>query len=777
MALYIGNKKYCAVKKIGVNNQDILITQNGNYTPEEDYSGFGLVRVNVPEPVLTQLTVDPSTEKQTIDPLNDGFSQVIVNPVTAAIDADIIASNIKKDVNILGVTGTLEFTTEELIANPTIKEQVFTPTEDGYSKVTINPVTASIDSNIIAGNIKDGVEILGVEGTLIESNETTRNITANGYYTAPEPYTGFSSVDVDVEAILEPLTITPTTSKQVFSAEDAYHGFSPVTVNAVTAAIDSDIVANNIRRDVEILGVTGTLVEIQEITPTIELSHNISEITGTNGSYMTVTLPDASSPQDSTIQLTTQAEDGYSISDATLNLDLRPLTVSPSTQSQTINILDINDEQTEEGTIKYPLGFYSVTVNPVTAAIDSNITAANIKEGITILGVTGTCIELNATTITINPTTSQITRQPEGDYNGFSQVTVNAVTSSIDSNIQPENIKDGITILGVEGTCVELNGTTQTVTPTTSQQVLKPASPYNGFTQVTINAVTSAIDADIQPGNIKKDVSILGVTGTLEFTTEELTVNPSTSLQEFEPTEDGYSKVTVNAVTASIDPDIVATNIKQGVNILGVVGSVVEVNNQTLSVTDNGTFVPDEGYTGFSSVEVNVISAVNTNLHIVPSGQPQEFTPPEGYTGFDEVTVEAVSAAADANIKPENIVKGITILGVTGTAELVLQEKHVTINASTPTITTYTPDQDGCNGYSKFIFDLSWLEDQLQALNSGDSDTSLALQNKTVSTSGVVTADTGYDGLGQVTVDLSAYENQIADLEERVAELEAQLGI
>ena len=33
---------------------------------------------------------------------------------------------------------------------------------------------------------------------------------------------------------------------------------------------------------------------------------------------------------------------------------------------------------------------------------------------------------------------------------------------------------------------------------------------------MTVNAVTSAIDNNIQAGNIKKDVSILGVTGTLE---------------------------------------------------------------------------------------------------------------------------------------------------------------------------------------------------------------------------------------------------------------------
>ena len=59
MALYIGNKKYCAIKKSNVNNTDILITSNGNYTADEQYSGFGLVRVQVPEPIYDELTVTP----------------------------------------------------------------------------------------------------------------------------------------------------------------------------------------------------------------------------------------------------------------------------------------------------------------------------------------------------------------------------------------------------------------------------------------------------------------------------------------------------------------------------------------------------------------------------------------------------------------------------------------------------------------------------------------------------------------------------------------------
>ena len=54
----------------------------------------------------------------------------------------------------------------------------------------------------------------------------------------------------------------------------------------------------------------------------------------------------------------------------------------------------------------------------------------------------------------------------------------------------------------------------KTATPSTSQQVITPDYNYQGLSQVTVSAVTSAIDADIVAGNIKSGVNILGVVGT-----------------------------------------------------------------------------------------------------------------------------------------------------------------------------------------------------------------------------------------------------------------------
>lgn len=58
------------------------------------------------------------------------------------------------------------------------------------------------------------------------------------------------------------------------------------------------------------------------------------------------------------------------------------------------------------------------------------------------------------------------------------------------------------------------NLTTLNVTPTTSAQTLTPTSPVDGWDEVNVAAVTASIDADIVAGNIKSGVTILGVEGT-----------------------------------------------------------------------------------------------------------------------------------------------------------------------------------------------------------------------------------------------------------------------
>lgn len=152
--------------------------------------------------------------------------------------------------------------------------------------------------------------------------------------------------------------------------------------------------------------------------------------------------------------------------------------------------------------------------------------------------------------LTVTPSTSQQTITASGGVDGYSPITVNAVSSSIDANITASNIKSGVSILGVTGSVVELNGQTLTVTPRTYAQTLYPQSPSNAITEVTVGAVSSSIDSNIQAGNIKDGVTILGVTGNYTGgsspTLITKTIISNGTYAASSDNADGYSSVTVN---------------------------------------------------------------------------------------------------------------------------------------------------------------------------------------------------------------------------------------
>lgn len=134
------------------------------------------------------------------------------------------SSNVLQGVNLINqdytlLTGTMP-NNGELNYTPSTEEQTIPA---GYT----SGGTVAGDSNLVANNIRLGTTIFGVEGNLeADKPDQTK-------------------------------TVTPTIEEQVITPDTGYE-LASVTVAAVTSDIDSNIVAENIKKDVSILGVKGT---------------------------------------------------------------------------------------------------------------------------------------------------------------------------------------------------------------------------------------------------------------------------------------------------------------------------------------------------------------------------------------------------------------------------------------------------------------------------------------------------------------------------------------
>lgn len=103
--------------------------------------------------------------------------------------------------------------------------------------------------------------------------------------------------------------------------------------------------------------------------------------------------------------------------------------------------------------------------------------------------ITGTMPNRGAVTGTISTKTQQYTIQ-NGYHDGSGKV---SIASAEQAKIIATNIRQGVTILGVEGSMSgseDVHAQAKTVTPTLAAQTVLPDGPdYNYLTQVTVNAI------------------------------------------------------------------------------------------------------------------------------------------------------------------------------------------------------------------------------------------------------------------------------------------------
>lgn len=97
------------------------------------------------------------------------------------------------------------------------------------------------------------------------------------------------------------------------------------------------------------------------------------------------------------------------------------------------------------GTYTIPLGYHDGSGKVgISATEQAKLVAKNIRQGITVLGVTGTMSTtegLKAQAKTVTPSTASQTILPDTAYNAISQVTVNAIPY-----VETENDQGGLTV-------------------------------------------------------------------------------------------------------------------------------------------------------------------------------------------------------------------------------------------------------------------------------------------------------------------------------------------
>lgn len=136
-----------------------------------------------------------------------------------------------KKVSPLIVQSKQQTNTEVQLALAGGNQDIIAPNGYLYYKVTIiKPAT------LVSNNIRKGVTIAGVIGTMEErkeEEEKTINITANNTYTViPTEGKTLSKVTavVTVSPTLQSKSVTPSTSQQIVTSDDGYQGLSQVIV-------------------------------------------------------------------------------------------------------------------------------------------------------------------------------------------------------------------------------------------------------------------------------------------------------------------------------------------------------------------------------------------------------------------------------------------------------------------------------------------------------------------------------------------------------------------
>ena len=748
------------------------VTENGNVFPT---AGKYLTRVTVNVPQGSTInnqdkSVTPTESEQSVTYDNGytGLGTVTVGAISSTYVGSGITQRSSTDLTASGATVTVPAGYYSTQATKSVTSgSAGTPTA---SKGTVSNHSISVTPSVtnttgyITGGTKTGTAVTVSASELVSGK---KEITANGDNI---DVTNYATVKVAVSGnvpVIDTLSVTPTESEQTFNSSSV-DGYKPVTVGAIS----STYVGSGIdRRDDTDLSASGATVTVPAGYYSTQASKSVSSMTlptstsATSSGTSKATVSRSTSDQYINIPTGYNSSAAYykisavangsatnsgtaSASSATVTAGTNSITLSkavsitPTVTEGYISsgtagnvTVSLTGSVTTKGATTYTPGTADQTISSgtyltgtQTISGDSDLTAGNIKQGVTIFGVEGTyagqSINNQAKSFTPDETGAEIT--PDTGYTGLSKVTVSAIPddyvgSSIDRRDSTDLTASRNTINVPAGYYAE--ATSKAVS---SGSVKTPT--LHGSVAPTISVSSSGLITATTP-NI--DISFGGNEGYIYTSTETGTIQVGTSGYSYQATEQLTTKgattytptTTAQTIssgtyltgtqTISGDADLVAGNIKSGVTIFGVEGtySGASINNQNKTVTPTTSeqeITADAGYTGLGTVTVEAMPTMTlptsaaasattgytSKATIGRSTSDQYINIPTGYNSAG--AYYKVSAVANGSVTAPSTISGTSATVSTGTNTLTLT-KTVSV---TPNVTTAGYISSGTAGNS-----------------------------------------------------------------------------
>ncbi len=600
-------------------------------------------------------TVHPGTTDQQVDATN-----TVYRHVTVAGEPSLIAGNILLGRRIFGVDGSVQSRPGDCTTN-------------GQTSCVATPAFEAIDvTNLTSGNVKNGVNVGGVVGDypslsypLPSANTAlTPDLPNLAASVSPGSYEWFKSdgsrVIGSILAVGAGDTVHPTQAAQLFGA-GVYRSFS--------VAGDTNLVPANIANGVAVFDQVGSLVgggggpgncsgdgqqNCVVLAPYRSFNNswlsagdirNGATVAGTTGQYPSLTYPlsadtSVADLNDATLSSQLASATAFRWWDAMGNLHTATgdTALAPANIRSSASIFGYAGSvaaKPADCTAEASVG--CVTTTAFKSVDMNNVSAGNIKKGVTLAGQVGDYPSVTyplgtlSNDLKFSNFNSLVTGGASFDWWDSSGV---RYANSGDTNIVAAKILNSVSIFGVTGSVVPKPGNCTT--------------DGNSSGCVTVSGFPSAKLANFSAGNITSGVTIAGVAGALG-----------------QCTGNGATGCVANATYQAADLTyLTPANVKNGVVVAGVTGQYPSATYKLPS--SSGSDLPALDSTMATGLYQYYDSTGTRRTGTIADGGTVTPTTSNVVKALSNTVYRAVTVLGDPDLVGANIKFGVNIFSVDG---------------------------------------------------------------------------------------------------------------